>query len=397
MRSETNTLGVHSKTSALGAKNQEKNIFLIKEEYLSFLIKLIITVAFGLSLWFLYEIGGILKILFLGVFLNLLFTPFLDKTKKYKIPDWLGILLIYLVILILVTVFLFVLIPIFTEQIGKMSVRLFDYIGFLQDSYKTGGIRALGIPDFLLNYLDGFLDKVDFNSLFDFLKNNLGEISKFFGKNIGLFLTNSSGFIFSLTGSLFNFVLIFVFSFFIGIERKKIKKFSYDILPENISKYLKSREDKIISNMHFWLRGQLILSFSIFVLTLLGLNIARLFGINFSFGETFALALIGAMMEFIPYIGPFISILPALAIGATFGLQKILAIILIYIIIQQSEEKVLVPLVMSKSLDLSPLVVLLGMMIGASLFGILGIIIAVPIVSLLQIFVGDFVKWKKGK
>jgi len=46
MRSETNTLGVHSKTSALGAKNQEKNIFLIKEEYLSFLIKLIITVAF---------------------------------------------------------------------------------------------------------------------------------------------------------------------------------------------------------------------------------------------------------------------------------------------------------------------------------------------------------------
>lgn len=377
--------------------NNTQIITLNKQDYINFLIKLLIIVAFWMTIWFFYEIWGILKILFLWVFLNLLFTPFLERTKKYKIPDWLGIILIYLIIFTLLVIFLFVLIPIFTEQIWKMSVSLFNYIGSLQDLYKTGWIKSLWIPDFLLNYLSGFLDKVDFNSLFDFLKNNLGEISKFFGKNIGLLLSNSKGFIFSVTGSFFNFILIFVFTFFIWIERKNIKKLSYDILPVNISKYLKSKEDKIISNMHFWLRWQLILSFSIFILTLLWLNIARFFWINFTFWETFALALIGAMMEFIPYIWPFISILPALAIGIAFWIQKLLIIILIYILIQQSEEKILVPYIMSKSLDLSPFVVLLGMMIWASLFGILWIIIAVPIISLLQIFVGDFVKWKKGR
>ena len=95
-------------------------------------------------------------------------------------------------------------------------------------------------------------------------------------------------------------------------------------------------------------------------------------------------------MEFIPYIGPFLALLPALAIAANMGLTPIIAVLILYIVIQQLENNVLVPLVMSKTLDISPLLILVVMMIGASLFGITGILLAIPFAALLRLAVSDW-------
>jgi predicted PurR-regulated permease PerM len=125
----------------------------------------------------------------------------------------------------------------------------------------------------------------------------------------------------------------------------------------------------------------LILSFSIFFITYVSLTLVE-FIFGFDTGRTFTLALISGVMEFIPYIGPLLSLIPALIIGAGISWQVALAITILYLIIQQVENNILVPYVMSRSLDLSPFLVFVVMIAGATLGGILGIILAVPIAAI---------------
>ncbi len=83
-------------------------------------------------------------------------------------------------------------------------------------------------------------------------------------------------------------------------------------------------------------------------------------------------------MEFIPYIGPFLALLPALALAIGMGIAPVVSVLILYILIQQAENNILVPMVMSKTLDLSPFLILLMMMVMASLFGVVGVLIALP-------------------
>lgn len=81
----------------------------------------------------------------------------------------------------------------------------------------------------------------------------------------------------------------------------------------------------------------------------------------------FALALIAGITEFIPYLGPVLALLPALALALGMGPETVLAVLVLYLVIQQLENNVLVPWLMSKSLDLSPFYVLVMTTVGATL------------------------------
>lgn len=94
-------------------------------------------------------------------------------------------------------------------------------------------------------------------------------------------------------------------------------------------------------------------------------------------------------MEFIPYIGPFLALLPALAIVASMGMTPVVSILVLYIIIQQAENNIIVPMVMSKALNLPPFLIILVMTVMASLFGIAGILLAIPFAAILQILTQD--------
>lgn len=107
--------------------------------------------------------------------------------------------------------------------------------------------------------------------------------------------------------------MILVFTFFMSLERKSIRKFLYQVFPKKVSTYLEGREESFLLVLKQWIRGQIILGASIFVLTFVGLLILKLFGIHID--NIFSLALIAGLMEFIPYIGPFLALLPALAIA----------------------------------------------------------------------------------
>ena len=130
-----------------------------------------------------------------------------------------------------------------------------------------------------------------------------------------------------------------------------------------------------------WVRGQLLLGASIFLATAIGLTILTLIGFS-EFGQfTLVLALIAGVLEWFPIIGPIIAAVPAILIGLSISPLAALAAVILYIVIQQLENNLLVPKVMGDAVDLHPAVMIMSLVIGGALFGIGGAVLAAPTVA----------------
>jgi len=127
-----------------------------------------------------------------------------------------------------------------------------------------------------------------------------------------------------------------------------------------------------------WLGGQLLLSAIIGTTSAIGL---WAIGIPFFY----VLAVISAIGELIPVVGPILSAIPAIAIAATISLEKMLVVVIFFVVQQQFENHVLVPKVMSRQVGVSAVTVIVSLLIGGELLGILGAILAVPTVAILQV------------
>ncbi len=355
----------------------------------TFITKLIITLCFVLILFVLYQIWNIIILLLFSLFLNILFAPILNTFNKIKIWDTLWIILIYISLFLFVLIMFYTVVPIFIKQISILINIIGDYVNNSILLYNTKWVDGLWFP----KIIKPLLLHIDISQILNSIKENIWVISSFVTTHLKNFLTSWAGILFSLTNIVMNFVFICIFTFFIALERKDIRNFFYKILPKNISVYIERKEDSIVNTLSNWLKSQCILWGSILVITFIWLYFIKIFWIHME--EIFTLSLIAWMMEFIPYIWPFIALIPALAIALGLWWKASVIILILYIIIQQVENNILVPYVMWKNLSLSPFSVLIGMVIWASLFGIIWIIISVPIVSITKIFLTDYLEKNK--
>ncbi|PSR18190.1 AI-2E family transporter [filamentous cyanobacterium CCP3] len=104
----------------------------------------------------------------------------------------------------------------------------------------------------------------------------------------------------------------------------------------------------------------------------------------------FANGLLAGLLAFIPNLGPFLSVLPPTAIALLEAPWKAVAVIVLYIVIQQIESNILTPLVMKRQVSLLPAVTLLSQVIFAVLFGFLGLLLALPLTLIIQQWVDEF-------
>jgi predicted PurR-regulated permease PerM len=130
-----------------------------------------------------------------------------------------------------------------------------------------------------------------------------------------------------------------------------------------------------------WVRGQLVLGFSVGVLTFIGLMILSRF-VHPVFGQyAVLLSVIAGILELLPIIGPIISAVPAVLLAATAGLEPVIAALLLYTLVQQLENNFLVPKIQGDATELHPAAVMFAIVIGGSLAGLLGAILALPITA----------------
>lgn len=129
--------------------------------------------------------------------------------------------------------------------------------------------------------------------------------------------------------------------------------------------------DRIEFRLSKWCIGQLLLSLSVGVAVWLG---ATALGLRYAI----ILALITFLLEVIPTVGPVVSAIPAVMIGLLDSPEKAVAVIVLYVVIQQLENHILAPLIMGTTVNLHPLLLIVAFLIGGVLFGITGAFLAVP-------------------
>lgn len=303
-----------------------------------------------------------------------------------------AIFVAYIILIAFVLSGVIIVIPFVVQQVADIINIIIVKINFIQDVIQNEWLASLIEKSFLPTQIKtSFLVSLDngdrVNGIQSALLDNMSQIVTTGTE----YIKNAGGVAVSLISWLFSWLtqiaIVLITAVFFSIEKEKVVHFLAQI-SGNV-KYTELRLLKLYKQLWYRLKGQLILCIIIGIMTWLWLWILSRFGLDIE--SKFTLALIAWLTEFIPYVGPILWMLPALLIGGiSFGWTGIFAIIILYLIIQQSEGNILVPMVMHRTLGVSPLLIFLCMILWGSLFGFLWVVLAVPLAVIMKILFENY-------
>lgn len=334
-----------------------------------------ITITFGtmikavlvlILMYFLYLISDIIMVLFVSLIFASALDPWVDWLQTKKVPRAFSMILIYALLLSLVGFILVSIVPPIAKEFGDLVANFPNYVEKLNDSFSS--IKNFGLSHGLIS---------DVGSGLGFIDSNLQ------GAAGGLFSTVSGIF-----GSIVSFFLILVLTFYMVVEENAIKKLVWSLAPVEHQPYIMNLLNRIQKKIGLWLRGQLILSLVIFLMAYIGLLVM---GVKYAL----VLALIAGITEFVPYLGPILGAVPAVFLAFTQSPLLALFVGIFYYVIQWTENNILVPKVMEKTVGLNPIISITVMLVGFQLAGIIGAIMSIPVATAASVIVGDIFDSRK--
>jgi predicted PurR-regulated permease PerM len=328
--------------------------------------------GFIIFIYLVYLIRDILLILFVALIFSALIDPFANWFQKHKIPRSLAVLIIYIALFGALSLFITVLAPVVAEDVPQ----LISNVGvFVEDVQNNQALQDFWVG---VQSIPGSLGFESSSQVVPAQGNVESTLSGVFSTVTGVF------------GGIFSFVLVLVMTFYMVSQEDPLKKIFRNVVPDEYVPYLTQLFKKMRLKLGAWLRGQIALSAIIGLLVFLGL-----FALDVRYAAV--LGLLAAMMEFVPYLGPVFSAIPALLLAfSDGGMVKFVAVLIMYIIVQQMENHLLVPKVMQRAVGLNPIISIVALLIGAQLAGLVGVLLAIPVATALSVFLRDvFTKAKQ--
>lgn len=307
-----------------------------------------------LGIYFVYLILDIIILLFVALILMTALNPIVNWMVKHEVPRGMSIATVYVALMLLLIAGFMAVIPELIDQL----VSLFNQI-----SLPPHIVRLFANQEYTLEDLQ-------------IITNQLTSIPK-------LIDSISSAFtivIYAVTAG--------AMSFYMLLERDELHKHLVWLFGETQAE---EKAEKFINKLELqighWVRGEFSLMFIVGFLTYIGLTIL---GIPYAL----PLAILAGLLEILPNIGPTLSAVPALIVAyLAFGSWwMVLAVLALYIAVQQLENNFIVPAVMKRSVGLNPLVTILLILIGLKLGGIVGAILVIPIFLVIKVTIVEF--WK---
>lgn len=328
------------------------------------IIKTIVILALA---YFLFLVRDLVLVILAAIVIASAVEPMAASLEKWKLPRTLAVLIVYLLGLTAFFGIIYAIIPVVIEEIGNLAAIVPQYISTI---IASEGFQAFTNSDFFAG--------LDLNQIF----NEVG--STFSGATTGALATMSAIF-----GGIASFLLILVISFYLAVQRNGITNFISLITPKKHESYVIDLWKRSQKKIGKWMQGQLFLGLLIAVLTYLGLKIL---GVQ----NAMTLALLTGAFELIPIFGPILAAIPAVILAfLQEGLTLTLLVLGLYLIIQQFENHLIHPLVVKKIVGIPSLIAILSLIIGGTLAGFLGIIIAVPVAAAVMELLDDYSKMKK--
>jgi len=307
-----------------------------------------------LGFFLLHRLRDILVLVFLCMIFASALNPIVRSIQKYlRFPRSLAILFVYVIVIsIIATLTSFVIPPLIRETASLIM-----------------GLHLPQLPDSLdLSKLQFTLE--EYNSIMS---------------RVGTSIPSLVNAVFSTFSGLLVVFTFLVITYYLLVERDHLHHYLvWTFGHTSIEKRAKDFVDRIENELGGWVRAELVLMFVIGLMTYIGLTIL---GVPYAF----PLAILAGVLETVPNIGPTISSVPAIILAFfTISPAMALATALLYILIQQLENNLIVPKIMAAAVNISPLIAILTLIIGLKLGGVAGAILAIPLFIFFRAIVREF-------
>jgi len=281
-----------------------------------------------------------------------------QATERRPIPRWFAILIIYLAIVAVLVLIGLMVIPPLVAQAEALWTRLPDEFNKFQSvliRYKLM-TRRVTLQEAVQNAPRG-----------------TG------GNAVGTVLVAIS----SVIGGVFGLVTILILSFYLLIEANAMFEYLVRFVPPARRIDVATAARQAVAKVSAWLRAQFVLSGVIGVFAAVGLWLMNV-------PYFYVIALIAAIGETIPIVGPVIGGITAVAVAITVSPKLALSVGLYFLVLHQLEANVLVPKIMERRVGVSPVAVMVALLVGGSLWGLIGAILAIPTAAILSVVIEEF-------
>jgi len=313
--------------------------------------------------YFIYLMKEVALWFFFALAMSVLLAPAINFLRKLWMPKVLAALIVYFSTFGILGILIYLTAPIFITELKQLSQHLPDYFEQISPVLQQMGIDTVQTFDSSTKLLIAWLSQSS--------KGVISAIAVFFG---GLYST----------------IFILVTAFFLSLEDNAFEKFLTLILPKKYEKNIVSLFGKAQNKISGWFGARILACLFVGVASFV---IFYIFGIKYAF----ILALISGILNFIPYIGPWATAaLLVMFIAASTGSWLVVLYVMIAVfIIQQIESMILTPLLMKRMVNVPAVLVLISLVIGAKLFGFLGVIFAVPVFGIIYEFMKEFLEKRR--
>ncbi len=378
-----------------GKKRINIDLSLITKIFLGILIFYLINILFNKFPILGYTLSSVIIAIIFAYIIN----PIVNYLERKGVKRQFGVIIVYISAILIFGILIVSVIPktinevsnLLTSLPGMVDTLIREFNNFLSNVFAKFNIE---LPENFINVYKETNPKVNGNVetpqiVSNILESIKGTINDLIVKVQGSLMGSLSNVISKLYGfltSAFRLVLIIIFSFYFSVDKERfmlrVKKAIPNKHREDIS-YLTKNIDIALQQ---FIRGRMLMAIFVGLLTMIYLLVLR---VDFAI----IIGLITCVADIIPFIGPFLGCAPAVLFAFMDSPMKALWVLILFVIVQWVENNILAPKLIGDSTGLNPLVILISIIIGGGIFGVWGMVISVPLTSIIFILV-DFIKIK---
>jgi predicted PurR-regulated permease PerM len=318
--------------------------------------------------WLLYLLAPILAPFLFSALLAYLGDPLVDRLEARRLSRTFSVVIVFVMIFSLIVLVPLLLLPVIETQLGVLIKALPTYIDWLTEKFLPGMQRRLGVDP----------STFDVEKVKAALMANWQEAGGIAAGVVGY--VSRSGL--AMLAWLANIVLVPVITFYLLRDWDHFMAAIRDLLPRSVEPTVVALAKESDTRLAAFLRGQFVVMLSLGVIYSVGLTIAGL-------KTALLIGMLAGLVSFVPYLGVIVGVVAA-SIAMLFQTQDVMQLIPVAIVFgigQMLEGMVLTPLLVGDRIGLHPVTVIFAVLAGGQLFGFLGILLALPVASVLVVLV----------
>lgn len=312
----------------------------------------------------------------ISMILAYIINPLVSYLETKKISRRLGVLIVYIGFILIFVVLFLVVLPKTIEELRNLFTSLPNLVNDLN-------LRILDSADHIEKVTNIDMSRI-LNNVQDGIEQYLNSLQT---SLLDRLRSMASG-MYAAFGRVVSFILVLILTYYFTVDKNRIKVKMYKMIPSSYRSDILYLASEINTAMLEFVKGKLLLAVIVGVMTTIMLLIL---GVNFAV----AIGLITIVADIIPYIGPFLAFVPAFFFSVMDSWTKAIWVSVFFVFLQWAENNLFAPKILGKRTGLHPAVVLLCIVIGGGTFGVIGMILSVPVFSILTILKNFIVmKWR---